>query len=297
MASPSSHDQSPAPIAGLDWSRVPATGPYVMGIVNVTPDSFSDGGRFGSVEAAVDHALRLVDEGAHILDIGGESTRPGAEPVPLGEELARVVPVIEGIVQRTECLVSIDTRKSAVMRAAAEAGARVINDVSALTHDSHGLETVAALGLPVILMHAQGDPRTMQADPRYDDVVGDVKTALAERIAACQAAGIGRERIMVDPGIGFGKTLEHNLTLLANLDAFHDLGCAILLGASRKSFIGRLSKDAPADKRLGGSLATVFAAIGAGVQMVRVHDVAETVQALTVHAALKARRASPGRGL
>ncbi len=268
-------------------------GPLVMGIVNVTPDSFSDGGRFSGAGDAVAHGLRLIGEGAHVLDIGGESTRPGAEPVPLEEELRRVVPVIEGLAARTDVPLSIDTRKAAVMRAAVGAGATLINDVSALAYDPASLKTAAGLGVPVVLMHAQGDPRTMQTNPRYDDVVDEVIRALGARIAACNAAGIGRDRIIVDPGIGFGKTLAHNLALLAHLDQLHDLGCPVLLGASRKSFIAKIHDGADADRRLAGSLMALDAGLAARVAMVRVHDVFETVQAIAVRQAIL--RATEGR--
>jgi dihydropteroate synthase len=263
-------------IAGLALDR-----PLIMGVVNVTPDSFSDGGRFLAPQAAIAHALRLEAEGEQILDIGGESTRPGSGGVDLEEECRRVLPVIGGLVGRTQARLSIDTRKAEVMRRAAAAGAHLINDVSALTHDAVALAAAAETGLPVILMHAQGDPRTMQQDPRYDDVVLDVYDMLAARIAACEQAGIPRARLIVDPGIGFGKTLAHNLALLGALSIFHALGCPILLGASRKSFIGRLT-GAKADERLPGSLAAALVAAAQGVQILRVHDVAATRQALAV---------------
>jgi dihydropteroate synthase len=255
--------------------------PLVMGVVNVTPDSFSDGGRYLDPDAAVAHALRLDAEGADILDIGAESTRPGAEPVDLQEELRRVMPVIEALAPRVRARLSIDTRKAEVMRRAARAGVALINDVSALTHDPAALEAASETGLPVVLMHAQGDPRTMQDDPRYDDVVLDVYDWLGARIDACERAGIARSRLIVDPGIGFGKTLAHNLALLGALSIFHGLGCAVMLGASRKSFIGRLT-GAGVDDRLPGSLAAALLAVAQGVQILRVHDVAATRQALAV---------------
>ena len=265
-----------AAIAGLALNR-----PRIMGVVNVTPDSFSDGGRWLEPEAAVAHALRLEAEGADILDIGGESSRPGAEPIGPEEELRRVLPVIEALAKRARVPLSIDTRNAEVMRRAAQAGARLINDVSALAHDPNSLAVAAETGLPVILMHAQGEPRTMQRDPRYTDVVLDVYDALETRIEACERAGIGRERLIVDPGIGFGKTLAHNLALLGSLSIFHGLGCALLLGASRKSFIGKLT-GAGADERLPGSLAAALIGVAQGVQLLRVHDVAATRQALAV---------------
>jgi dihydropteroate synthase len=264
------------PIAGLALNR-----PRLMGIVNVTPDSFSDGGQSLAPQAAIEHGLRLEAEGADIIDIGAESTRPGSEPVDAEEELRRVMPVIEGLAPRLRVPFSVDTRKAEVMRRAAQAGASLINDVSALTHDPRSLQVAAETGLPVVLMHSQGDPQTMQADPRYADVVLDVYDMLSARIAACERAGIPPSRLIVDPGIGFGKTLAHNLALLGSLSILHGLGCAILLGASRKSFIAGLSPAAAGD-RLGGSIAAALLAVGQGVQFLRVHDVAATRQALSV---------------
>jgi dihydropteroate synthase len=269
--------QPRAPIAGLTLDR-----PRIMGIVNVTPDSFSDGGRWLDPEAAIAHGARLEADGADILDIGGESTRPGAEPVSLDEELRRVIPVIAGLAKAVRVPISVDTRNAEVIQCAAEAGARLINDVAALGYDPNSLRVAAGSGLPVVLMHAQGDPRTMQQDPRYDDVVLDVYDWLEARIAVCEAEGIGRERIIVDPGIGFGKTVQHNLALLASLSILHGLGCPILLGASRKSFIGRLSGGAPAAERMPGSIAAHLAGAAQGVQILRVHDVAAMRQALAL---------------
>jgi dihydropteroate synthase len=269
--------QSRPPVAGLTMDR-----PRLMGIVNVTPDSFSDGGRWLDPGAAVAHGLQLEAEGADILDIGGESTRPGAEPIGVDEELRRVIPVIAALARQVRAPISIDTRNAQVMRQAGDAGARIINDVAALGHDPNALRVAAETGLPVVLMHTQGDPRTMQLDPRYDDVVLDVYDWLEARIAVCEAAGVGRERIVVDPGIGFGKTLEHNLALLASLSIYHGLGCPILLGASRKSFIGRLSGGAAADQRMPGSVTAALLGAVQGVQILRVHDVAATRQALAV---------------
>jgi dihydropteroate synthase len=265
------------PIAGLGMDR-----PRVMGIVNVTPDSFSDGGRWLDPQAAVAHGLQLEAEGADILDIGGESTRPGAEPIGVEEELRRVIPVIAALAKQARAPLSVDTRNAEVMRRAADAGAGIINDVAALAYDPEALRAAAERGLPVVLMHAQGDPRTMQVDPRYDDVVLDVYDWLDARIAACEAAGIPRERIVVDPGIGFGKTVDHNLALIGSLSIFHGLGCPILLGASRKSFIGRLSGGVPADRRMPGSVAAALMGAAQGVNILRVHDVAATCQALAV---------------
>jgi dihydropteroate synthase len=253
-----------------------------MGIVNVTPDSFSDGGRLSSVQAAIDHAVRLADEGADILDIGGESTRPGADYVPVEEELARVLPVIEGLRPRTQALISIDTRKAEVMRRAAAAGADILNDVSALTHDPASLGGAVETGLPVILMHAQGDPKTMNDNPQYSDVVLDVFDFLEERIAACVTAGIPKSKLVADPGIGFGKHLPHNVAVMANLALYHGLGVPILLAASRKKLIDHIS-DVPSPKdRVPGSVAAALAGIAQGVQIVRVHDVAATRQAIAV---------------
>jgi dihydropteroate synthase len=268
-------------IAGLALDR-----PRIMGIVNVTPDSFSDGGRFFDTEKAIAHGLELVAEGADILDIGGESTRPGAAPTTPEEECDRVLPVIEGLKGRTTARLSIDTRNSLVMRRAIEAGVHLVNDVSALMHDPKSQDVVARSGLPVVLMHMLGDdPRTMQANPTYDDVVLDVTDYLSARIEACEAAGIARDRIIVDPGIGFGKTIAHNLELLRSLSILHGLGTAVLLGASRKSFIANLMKrltGAAPQSRLAGSLAAVLDGVTQGVQIVRVHDVAETRQAIAV---------------
>jgi dihydropteroate synthase len=270
------------PLAGLTLDR-----PRLMGIVNVTPDSFSDGGAFSSAQDAIDHALRLEAEGADILDIGGESTRPGAEPVSIDDELRRVLPAIEGLAGRTKALISIDTRKAEVMRRALAAGAHMINDVAALTYEPACMEVAAASDAPIILMHAQGDPRTMQAAPYYDDCLLDVCDWLASRIAACEAAGIARSRLVVDPGIGFGKNLTHNLELLAGLTLLHGLGMPLLLGASRKSFIGTLSGVKTARERVPGSIAAALQGAAQGVQILRVHDVAETRQALTVWEAMR----------
>lgn len=259
-----------------------------MGVVNATPDSFSDGGRFLDPAAAINHALKLAEEGADILDIGGESTRPGADEVPVPEEIARTVPVIEGLRKKSPAAqLSIDTRKPEVARAAVAAGAAIWNDVTALTYAHESVETAAALGCGVVLMHAQGDPKTMQKDPRYDDVVEDVYAWLANRIEACLRGGIAEANIVVDPGIGFGKSLDHNLALLAGLSRFTALGRPVLLGASRKRFIAALDRDGPADERLGGSLAAVLAGLARGASIFRVHDVAATRQALTIASAIE----------
>lgn len=263
--------------AGLSMDR-----PRIMGIVNVTPDSFSDGGSFANVQAAIDHGLRLVEEGADILDIGGESTRPGSDAVTLDEELRRVMPVLDGLRARTTAKISVDTRKAEVMRRAAAAGADILNDVSALTHDPEALEAAAASGKSIMLMHAQGDPKTMNDNPQYRDVVLDVFDFLAERMRACEAAGITREKIVVDPGIGFGKHLHHNVAVLQAMSLYHGLGVPVLLGASRKKLIGQLCNVEDAKKRVPGSIAAALASVAQGVQIIRVHDVAETVQAVRV---------------
>ena len=261
--------------------------PRVMGIVNVTPDSFSDGGRLASVEAAVAHGLRLVEQGADLLDIGGESTRPGAEPVEAADEIARVVPVIEGLRAAWPGPISIDTMKPAVARAAVAAGATMWNDVTALGFAPDSLKTAAHLNCDVVLMHMQGEPRTMQAAPHYDDVVAEVTDWLLARAEAAMAAGVARDRIWLDPGLGFGKTAQHNLALTARLDRLVGLGFPILYGASRKRTIQSVDPTA-ADSadRLGGSLALALEAARRGAAILRVHDVRETAQALKVQAAV-----------
>lgn len=250
-----------------------------MGIVNVTPDSFSDGGHLGDDQAAIDHALRMLDEGADILDVGGESTRPGAEPVPAAEEIRRVLPVIEALARRG-CVVSADTRKPEVMRAALDAGAAMVNDVTALRAPG-ALEAVAASDAAVCLMHMQGDPQTMQRSPVYADVVGEVGQFLRERVAACEAAGIGRARLVVDPGFGFGKSLEHNLALLAHLDRLAEPGVPVLAGLSRKSMLGMLTGRA-VDQREYAGVAAHLAAVARGARLLRVHNVAAMRDALAV---------------
>ncbi|MBN8214146.1 MAG: dihydropteroate synthase [Xanthomonadales bacterium] len=255
--------------------------PRVMGIVNVTPDSFSDGGEHATVDAAVAHALRLAEEGADILDIGGESTRPGADDVSVEEELRRVIPVIERLSKATSLPISIDTSKPEVMRAAVAAGAGMINDVYALRREG-ALDTAAELGVPVVLMHMLGEPRSMQDAPDYDDVVADVHRFLAERIFAAEMSGIPKKRIVVDPGFGFGKTTAHNLALLAQMERFTDLGVPVLAGLSRKRTIGELTgRDDPHD-RVHGSVAAHVIAAQRGAKILRVHDVAATVDALKV---------------
>lgn len=255
--------------------------PILMGIVNVTPDSFSDGGRYFSTQKAIDHALTLRDEGAHILDIGGESTRPGAAPVSPQEEQDRVLPVIEGL-KGCGVLLSVDTRHASTMRAAIAAGAGMVNDISALTHDSGSLAVVAGAGVYVCLMHMQGQPQTMQDKPVYNDVVLEVRDYLVQRLTVCVDAGVAQNRIILDPGIGFGKTLEDNINILKNMDKFLNLGAPVLLGASRKRFIEALCPNTPAQDRLGGSLAAVIGAYAQGVRLFRVHDVAQTRQSLEI---------------
>ncbi|WCT72029.1 dihydropteroate synthase [Sphingomonas naphthae] len=269
---------APRPALMLGERRIGLDEPKVMAILNVTPDSFSDGGTHADPVA---DGVAMAAAGAALVDVGGESTRPGAEAVWEGEEIARVARVVAGLA-RAGVALSIDTRKAGVMEAVLAAAPAIVNDVSALLWDPRSAEVVARAGASVVLMHHQGSPETMQRGPAYGDVLLEVYDWLGERIAAAVAAGIDRARIVVDPGIGFGKTVAHNLALLNGLSLFHGLGCPILLGASRKRFLGALDGEAPADRRLGGSLATVMAGAGQGVQLFRVHDVAETVQALRV---------------
>lgn len=261
--------------------------PIIMGILNVTPDSFSDGGRFAGFSQAIEHAMAMIEAGAGIIDVGGESTRPGAQAVTQSDEIRRVVPVVESLAALTNVPVSVDTSKAGVIRAAIRAGAAMINDVRAL-RDEGALEAAAEGSSAICLMHMQGEPRTMQADPHYDDVVGEVRDFLQERVSVCAAAGISRERIVVDPGIGFGKRIEHNLQLLASLpQLLAELRLPILIGVSRKSMLGTLL-DRPVEQRLAGGLALAAAAVLAGASILRVHDVAETVDAVKIATALKA---------
>lgn len=269
--------------------------PQIMGILNVTPDSFSDGGRFDDAAAAIEAGVDMSSEGAAILDVGGESTRPGAKPVWAQDEIERVVPVIQRLAAGGSA-VSIDTRKSEVITAAVQAGARLVNDVSALTFDPRSGEAVASAQVPVVLMHHQGAPETMQQDPRYDDVLVEVYQWLEERIAAAEGAGIDRSRILVDPGFGFGKTVAHNLELMNGLALFHSLGCPLVVGASRKRTIGALSGEAPADKRIGGSIAFALKAAEQGAQILRVHDIFQTVQALRIWRGLRDQALTPRIG-
>jgi dihydropteroate synthase len=265
------------------------TRPLLMGIVNVTPDSFSDGGDFARIEDAIAHGQRLIDDGADIVDVGGESTRPGSQPTPVDAELARVLPVVAALAE-AGAVVSIDTRRAAVMRAAIAAGARIVNDVTALTADPEALPAIAGTDAAVVLMHMRGEPATMQQEPHYDDAPAEIAAYLQARVAACRAAGIADDRIAIDPGIGFGKTVEHNLQLLANLDRFAGTGVAVLVGLSRKGFIGRLSRGEPPKAREPGSLAGALAAVDGGADILRVHDVAATRQALAVWQAIRGWR-------
>ena len=266
--------------------------PQVMGIVNATPDSFSDGAQFADSAAAATAGADMAANGAAIVDVGGESTRPGAAAVWEGDEIERVVPVIRQLAAGGAA-VSADTRKADVMTAAIEAGARMVNDVSALTYDARSAEVVAASGVPVVLMHHQGPPETMQENPHYDDLLVEVYEWLEERIAAAVEAGIKRERILIDPGFGFGKKLAHNLELMNGLALFHSLGCPVVIGASRKRTIGALSGEAPADRRVAGSVAFALKAVEQGVQIVRVHDVFETLQALRVWRGMRDQALTP----
>lgn len=273
------------PIAMGD-RRVPLDQPQVMGILNVTPDSFSDGGRFANAEEAIAAGIDMASAGAAIIDVGGESTRPGSTMVWERDEIERVVPVIERL-SRGGNAVSVDTRKAAVMEAAIAAGAGMVNDVSALTWDDQAGPVLAKSNAPIVLMHHKGDPATMQDDPRYDDVLVEVYQWLEDRIDVALSRGIARERILIDPGFGFGKTVAHNLALMNGLAMFHGLGCPIVLGASRKRTIGALDREAPADRRLAGSIAFALKAAEQGAQILRVHDVPETVQALRVWRGLR----------
>ena len=266
-----------APIAGMSFGRA-----RIMGILNVTPDSFSDGGDHNRPAAALAHARRLAESGADMIDVGGESTRPGAVTIPVEAEIARTAPVIEAIRSGLSLPVSIDTRKAEVARAAHAAGAALVNDVSGFTFDKALAPFCAQHDLPICVMHARGDPETMQDNPRYDDVLLDVYDFLEAQVIMLEDLGIARDRIIVDPGIGFGKTIAHNLRLLGGIGLFHGLGCAILLGASRKGFIRTLSAASDPKDRMPGSVAVALAAVAQGVQILRVHDVKETAQALAL---------------
>jgi dihydropteroate synthase len=289
-----------------DWARITAPRaslklgertvrldqPQVMGILNATPDSFSDGGAYADAVGAAEAGAVMASQGAAIIDVGGESTRPGAGEVWEGDEIERVLPVVQQLASGGTA-VSIDSRKSAVMTAAIGAGAAMVNDVSALLWDPQSAETVAKAGVPVVLMHHRGDPATMQDAPRYDDVLVEVYEWLEDRVAVAEQAGIARDNILVDPGIGFGKTVAHNLELMNGLALLHGLGCPIVVGASRKRMIGALANEAPADQRLAGSIALALKAVEQGAQMVRVHDVPEMVQALKVWRGLRDAALTP----
>ena len=281
------------PVLDCAGRRLALDRPRIMGIVNVTPDSFADGGAHASTVAAVEHALKLAGQGADLLDIGGESTRPGATVVSLQEELDRVIPVIERLAAATALPLSVDTSRPEVMRAAVAAGAGLINDVMALRRDG-AIEAAASLGVPVCLMHMQGEPGTMQDDPRYDDVVADVHGFLTQRLFACEMAGIERKKLLVDPGFGFGKTLEHNLRLLRQLSRFVEMGVPVLAGLSRKGMIGALT-GRPLDERIVGSAVAALIAVQNGAAIVRVHDVAATVDALAVWAGVAAQPGAAAR--
>jgi dihydropteroate synthase len=279
------------PLANGDLLRLSERA-HIMGILNVTPDSFSDGGWFFGVEDALKQGIALAEEGADIIDVGGESTRPGADPVDTTEEIRRVIPVIEALNDTVATPVSVDTMKAEVAAAAIEAGAAIVNDVSAGRFDSAMLPLVAARGVPIVLMHMRGEPRTMQAAPAYEDVTDEIRTFLGERAHAAREAGISPEKIVIDPGFGFGKTREHNLQLLRNLDRLTDLGYAVMAGTSRKSFIGA-TLNLPVGERLEGTAATVAVAVAGGAAIVRVHDVGPMGRvASMVEAVLRAT--SPG---
>jgi dihydropteroate synthase len=283
---------APRPPLAMGERTIRLDQPQVMGIINATPDSFSDGGSYAEAATAAEAGANMAAQGAAIIDVGGESTRPGAATVWENDEIERVVPVIKQLAAGGNA-VSIDTRKSAVMGAALGAGAWLVNDVSALTWDEQSADVVAAAKVPVILMHHQGDPQTMQKDPRYDDVLIEVYLWLEARIEAAEMAGITRDKLLVDPGIGFGKTVAHNLELINGLALLHGLGCPIVFGASRKRMIGALSNEAPADQRLPGSLALALKAVEQGAQIIRVHDVPETVQALKLWRGLRDAALTP----
>jgi len=283
---------SPRPALQLGERTIRLDQPQVMGILNVTPDSFSDGGLFEDSNAAAEAGADMARDGAAIVDVGGESTRPGAKTVWEGDEIERIAPVIRQLAAGGTA-VSADTRKADVMTAALEAGARMINDVSALTYDDRSAGVIAASSAPVVLMHHQGAPETMQDNPRYDDVLVEVYLWLEERIQAAEGAGIARGKILIDPGFGFGKNVAHNLELMNGLALFHSLGCPLAVGASRKRTIGALSGEAPVDRRLGGSIAFAIKAAEQGGQILRVHDVFETVQALRIWRGLRDQALTP----
>ncbi len=261
-------------------------GPHIMGVVNVTPDSFSDGGKFINPDKAIEHGLRLIREGATILDIGGESTRPGAEVIDPETEIARVIPVIKGLTGKARCI-SIDTRNAVTMEVALKAGATAINDISALSYDSRSISVAAEAKVPIFFMHSQGTPQTMQKNPSYNNVVEDIFQYLQQRISYFDTQRIDAKMLICDPGIGFGKTLEHNLLIIRNIKRFHDLGVPVLLGASRKSFLEKIFGAAPPHERVSGSVAAALWGLSQGVKVYRVHDVKETVQAFETYRAIQ----------
>jgi dihydropteroate synthase len=283
---------APRPPLQLGERTIRLDQPQVMGIVNATPDSFSDGGQFASAAEAAEAGARMGAEGAAIVDVGGESTRPGARSIWAGDEIDRVAPVIRQLAAGGAA-VSVDTRKADVMTAAVEAGARMINDVSALTYDARSPEVAAGLNVPVVLMHHKGAPEVMQDEPRYDDVLVEVYLWLEERVEAAVQAGVARQHILIDPGFGFGKNVSHNLELMNGLALFHSLGCPLVIGASRKRTIGALSGEAPADRRIAGSIAFAMKAVEQGVQLLRVHDTFETVQAVRVWRGMRDQALTP----
>ena len=278
-------------VNGKEFTLGPKT--WIMGVLNVTPDSFSDGGQYLDKNKAVKRGLRLIEEGSDIIDIGGESTRPGSEPIPAEEEIRRVIPVIKSLREKTEALISVDTTKSEVARAALDAGADIINDISSLRFDPGMAPLAAEKGVPVILMHMKGMPKTMQVNPYYEDVLQEVRSFLQERIHEAQAAGIKRERIVIDPGIGFGKRLEDNLALINKLHVLGELDRPILIGTSRKSFIGNIL-DLPPQERLEGSIASSILSMAHGAHILRVHDVAAIKRAVLVAEAIMNETNSPG---
>ena len=264
------------------------TKPVLMGVLNATPDSFSDGGKFNKLKPAIQHAKLMLEQGAQIIDIGGESTRPGAELISEQEECKRVIQIVKKISQIKKCIVSIDTRKSSVMEAAVKAGAKIINDVSALDFDSNSITLVAKLRKPIILNHSQGTPKTMQKNPNYQNVLIDIYDYFENKINQLEKRGFKRKNIILDPGIGFGKNVQHNLTLMSKISFFHSLGCPLMLGPSRKSFIGKIMGSKDTISRLGGTISSVIIGANQGVQFFRVHDIKEIQEALTINAELQA---------
>jgi dihydropteroate synthase len=280
--------QNPAEISITGGRRLKFDRPLVMGILNVTPDSFSDGGRYLDSNAAIERAEEIIEQGADIIDIGGESSRPGAEPVPPEQELERVLPVIAAIRRHSDIPISIDTVKSIVARQAIQAGADIINDISAFRYDSQMADIAAESGAPVILMHMLGTPQTMQVNPQYDDCIKEIREFFAERIEYSRKYGIPKEQIILDPGIGFGKRLKDNLSIISNLSSYREVGCPIMIGTSRKSFIGLITGQSnPPECRLGGSIASALLAVMNGADIIRVHDIFETVEAIKIFEAIK----------